>query len=201
MKKVQPYIEVDFYPHTVEQEKIMSIFDKYILYENSTKLMSEQFLKKENSKISKFYGRMRSESLILYKIFDNISFLKIFNNNYIIVNYKNIKYTINVPNDYPFKPPTNFMCDDIYYIDFLTQRSSKAMKSYILTNYGSYLNFYDIECIKTEKWSTTTRISTIIKTIRAYIDFDDEITAMFKICVELQYKKFCDFIDLFSYLF
>jgi hypothetical protein len=143
-------------------------------------------------------NRINSEIANLFNQSDFVSSERKGTSILITVINKKKKYEMELPSDYPFKPPKNIKFNGDIYKKSIFNYSEKFRK--ILKNK------YHIECLCCNtllcgtNWTPACNICHIINEIDKITKIQKEIIIIL-LCDEIRYKYFCTFAEFEKYLF
>jgi len=148
-------------------------------------------------KVKGIPNRINSEIANLYNQSDFVSSERKENSILITVIKSKNKYQLELPNDYPFKPPKNIIYNGVNYKQILSNCPKKIQKI-LQTKY--FINCLCCETITCSKWVPAINTSHIINEIDKFLKIKKEIRIILQ-CDEIREKGKCYFAEFEKYLF
>jgi len=148
-------------------------------------------------KVKGIPNRINSEIINLFNQSDLVSSERRANSIIITVIKSKNKYEIELPNDYPFKPPKNILYNGVNYKQILSNCPKKIQKI-LKTKY--FINCLCCETITCSKWVPAINTSHIINEIDKFSKIKKEIRIII-LCDEIRSKFNCCFAEFEKYLF
>jgi hypothetical protein len=148
-------------------------------------------------KVKGIPNRINSEIINLFNQSDLVSSERRANSIIITVIKSKNKYEIELPNDYPFKPPKNILYNGVNYKQILSNCPKKIQKI-LKTKY--FINCLCCETITCSKWVPAINTSHIINEIDKFSKIKKEIRIIL-LCDEIRSIFNCSFAEFEKYLF